>query len=108
MARAGLCPRILTSIPTQMLSNRSAFWETSLPETLRTMYSALGEGVVPVIRAHSCHPLLSRACPGRHFAAASLFIHCASVLHVFDIMPPKDANGNPVVMKYRPNDDIVS
>ena len=49
-----------------------------------------------------------RICPGRHFAAASLFIYCASVLHVFDIMPPKDKNGNPVAMKYRPKDDLVS
>ena len=49
-----------------------------------------------------------RICPGRHFAAASLFIYCASVLHVFDIMPPKDENGNPVAMEYRPKDDLVS
>ncbi|KAM5542456.1 hypothetical protein V8D89_003915 [Ganoderma adspersum] len=49
-----------------------------------------------------------RVCPGRHFAAASLFIYCASVLHAFDIMPPKDKNGNSVAMEYRPKYDLVS
>ena len=67
MAHAGLCPRI----PTQMLSNRSASSETSLSETLRTMYLALEEGNrLPVLHAQPCHPLPSIACPGRHFAAA--------------------------------------
>ena len=49
-----------------------------------------------------------RICPGRHFAQASLFIYCASVLHVFDIMPPKDGDGNPVAMEYRAKDDLLS
>ncbi|KAM5542455.1 hypothetical protein V8D89_003914 [Ganoderma adspersum] len=49
-----------------------------------------------------------RICPGRHFAAASFFIYCASVLHVYDIMPPKDGDGNPVAMEYRAKDDLLS
>ena len=35
-------------------------------------------------------------CPGRHFAEASLFINIASVLHVFDILPPKDEHGRTI------------
>ncbi|KAH9852017.1 CyP450 monooxygenase [Lenzites betulinus] len=36
-----------------------------------------------------------RACPGRVFAEASLFITCASVLHALDISPPLDEFGVP-------------
>ena len=49
-----------------------------------------------------------RICPGRHFAQASFFIYCASVLHVFDIMPPKDRDGNPMPMEYKAKDDLLS
>ena len=49
-----------------------------------------------------------RICPGRHFAAASLFIYCASVLHVFDIMPPKDRGGNAMPVEYKAKDDLLS
>ncbi|KAI0794213.1 cytochrome P450 [Fomes fomentarius] len=41
-----------------------------------------------------------RICPGRHFAEASMFILCASVLFAFDIKPPVDENGHPVEIKY--------
>ncbi|KAI0361666.1 cytochrome P450 [Trametes cingulata] len=37
-----------------------------------------------------------RACPGRHFAVASIYIYVASILHVFNITPKRDAHGNPV------------
>ncbi|OBZ67685.1 O-methylsterigmatocystin oxidoreductase [Grifola frondosa] len=37
-----------------------------------------------------------RICPGRHLADASLFINVASVLHVYDIGPPLNANGEPI------------
>ncbi|KAH9944416.1 CyP450 monooxygenase [Epithele typhae] len=37
-----------------------------------------------------------RACPGRHFALASIFIYAASVLHTFEIHPKKDKVGNHV------------
>ncbi|KAI0374206.1 cytochrome P450 [Pilatotrama ljubarskyi] len=49
-----------------------------------------------------------RACPGRHFAVASIYIYVASVLHVFDIAsvlhvfdiaPKRDVSGNPVQVK---------
>ncbi|TBU34090.1 cytochrome P450 [Dichomitus squalens] len=35
-----------------------------------------------------------RICPGRYFAENGLFINVASVLHVFDISPPVDDQGN--------------
>ncbi|EJF57201.1 cytochrome P450 [Dichomitus squalens LYAD-421 SS1] len=35
-----------------------------------------------------------RICPGRYFAENGLFINVASVLHVFDITPPVDDQGN--------------
>ena len=56
----------------------------------------------------SSYVLYSRVCPGRHFALASIFIYCASVLHTFDVMPPKDENGNPVVMEYRRKYELAS
>ncbi|OCH93084.1 CyP450 monooxygenase [Obba rivulosa] len=34
-----------------------------------------------------------RICPGRHFANDTLYISMASILHVFDISPPVDAQG---------------
>ncbi|KAH9888978.1 cytochrome P450 [Cubamyces lactineus] len=36
-----------------------------------------------------------RICPGRHFAEATLFIMCASILHTMDIGPALDENGVP-------------
>nr|VWP01592.1 Uncharacterized protein [Ganoderma boninense] len=48
-----------------------------------------------------------RACPGNHFATASLFIYCTSVLHVFDIMPPKDKYGSPVALEYKAKDNLI-
>ncbi|KAI9058131.1 cytochrome P450 [Trametes sanguinea] len=41
-----------------------------------------------------------RICPGRHFADAGLFIAIASVLHVFEIVPPLDEDGRPVKVEY--------
>ncbi|KAI1792474.1 cytochrome P450 [Ganoderma leucocontextum] len=41
-----------------------------------------------------------RVCPGRHFAEASLFIHAASILHVFDITPALDTNGHPITIEH--------
>ncbi|OBZ67814.1 O-methylsterigmatocystin oxidoreductase [Grifola frondosa] len=40
-----------------------------------------------------------RICPGRHLADASLFINVASVLHVYNIGPPLDANGEPIQLE---------
>ena len=39
--------------------------------------------------------LLSRICPGRHFADSSLFLMIASILHVFVVEPELD-KGRPV------------
>ncbi|KAI9058209.1 cytochrome P450 [Trametes sanguinea] len=49
-----------------------------------------------------------RICPGRHFALASLFINIASLLHVFDITPPLDENGQPIRVKYEMSHGITS
>ncbi len=35
-----------------------------------------------------------RICPGRHLAAASIWIGIASVLSIFDLEKPRDVNGN--------------
>ncbi len=108
----GRCPGIPKSISTLVLSGQSVSWETSLPETPSTTYSASDEGAVlfalSFLAPSLSDVLVSRACPGRHFAAASLFIYCSSVLHAFDVMPPKDENGNPVAMQYRPKGDLAS
>ncbi|OBZ67591.1 O-methylsterigmatocystin oxidoreductase [Grifola frondosa] len=37
-----------------------------------------------------------RICPGRHFADTSLFINLATVLHLFDIAPAVDSNGEEI------------
>ena len=37
--------------------------------------------------------LADRACPGRHFADASLWLTMASVLATFDILPALDEQG---------------
>ena len=44
-----------------------------------------------------CDP---RICPGRHFAEASMFILCASVLFAFDIKPPVGEDGCPIKLEY--------
>ncbi|KAI0657956.1 cytochrome P450 [Cubamyces menziesii] len=42
-----------------------------------------------------------RICPGLHFVDISLFITCASILHVFHIGPPLDGDGEPVPVQPR-------
>ncbi|KAH9888994.1 cytochrome P450 [Cubamyces lactineus] len=42
-----------------------------------------------------------RICPGLHFTDMSLFIACASILHVFRIGPPLDEDGKPVPVQPR-------
>ncbi|KAI0752763.1 cytochrome P450 [Daedaleopsis nitida] len=49
-----------------------------------------------------------RICPGRHFAEASLFITIASVLHVFDILPPQDEYGHPVKIVPEMSDGLLT
>ena len=49
-----------------------------------------------------------RICPGRHFAEASLFIHVASALHVFDITPALDVNGRPIPIEHSQTPGFVS
>ena len=50
----------------------------------------------------------SRICPGRYFADDSLFLNVACVLHVFDIEPPLDDNGNPIRIEPRVTDGFLS
>ncbi|PIL37686.1 cytochrome P450 [Ganoderma sinense ZZ0214-1] len=68
----------------------------------------LGDNLPPRDPADYVFGFGRRVCPGRHFAAASLFIYCAALLHVFDIMPPKDEDGNTLVLEYSPRDSLVS
>lgn len=42
-----------------------------------------------------------RICPGRHFGMNGLFINVASVLHVFDITPPVDEEGQAIKIEPR-------
>ncbi|KAI0357497.1 cytochrome P450 [Trametes cingulata] len=49
-----------------------------------------------------------RICPGRHFAEGSLFINIAMVLHVFNIEPPLDHDGRPIVVEPRMCDGLMS
>ena len=49
-----------------------------------------------------------RICPGRYYAEAALFINTASVLHVFDIMPPLDQDGRPIRIEPRMTDGLVT
>lgn len=51
---------------------------------------------------------VDRICPGRYFALDSLFITVASVLHVFDISPPLDADGAPIPVKFEQTHGIIS
>ncbi|KAI1790237.1 cytochrome P450 [Ganoderma leucocontextum] len=48
-----------------------------------------------------------RICPGRHLAEATVFMVCASMLHVFDIKPPVDSNGVPVKVEYKVTNDTL-
>ena len=46
-------------------------------------------------------PECYRICPGRYFAEASLFILAASLLHVFQILPPVDERGVPKKLEHK-------
>ncbi|KAI0767315.1 cytochrome P450 [Fomes fomentarius] len=49
-----------------------------------------------------------RLCAGKHFAEASLFINVASMLHVFDITPPLDENGDPIAIRPAMSDGLLT
>ncbi|KAF5348483.1 hypothetical protein D9756_009666 [Leucocoprinus leucothites] len=50
-----------------------------------------------------------RICPGSHIALANLYMAAASILHLFDLLPPLDADGRPVEPKaVFSSDSIVS
>ncbi|PIL29261.1 cytochrome P450 [Ganoderma sinense ZZ0214-1] len=49
-----------------------------------------------------------RACPGRHFGDASVWLAVASILHVFDIRPPLDDNGEPVALTAKFTEGLLS
>ncbi|KAI0668327.1 CyP450 monooxygenase [Trametes maxima] len=48
-----------------------------------------------------------RVCPGRHLVDASVFLTCASILHMFTITPPLDGNGRPIQLEANMTTDLV-
>ncbi|KAM5536626.1 hypothetical protein V8D89_009721 [Ganoderma adspersum] len=48
-----------------------------------------------------------RICPGRYFAENGLFINVASALHVFDITPPVDENGEAIKITPQTTDGLL-
>ena len=70
---------------------------------------ATGEGESPTgAHIRSRRDRTFRICPGKHFADASLFINMATVLHAFDIGPPKDENGNAIHIEPKMTNGIMS
>ncbi|KAI1792486.1 cytochrome P450 [Ganoderma leucocontextum] len=61
----------------------------------------------PYFHAYEAH-VISRICPGRYFAEATLFINVACVLHVFDIGPPLGEDGRPIKIEHVQTDTLVS
>ena len=51
---------------------------------------------------------LRRICPGRDFALATLIITLASLLHVFNVGPPVDEQGHPILVARGITDGILS
>ena len=49
-----------------------------------------------------------RICPGRDFAVATLTIALASLLHVFNVDPPVDGEGNPISVERGMTDGVLS
>ncbi|KAF8189663.1 cytochrome P450 [Pholiota molesta] len=49
-----------------------------------------------------------RICPGRHMAAATVWLSIATILATFDIRPPKDASGNEIALNVEYTGDLVS
>ncbi|KAH9847899.1 cytochrome P450 [Lenzites betulinus] len=49
-----------------------------------------------------------RVCPGKYFAEDSLYLTVASILHVFDIGPPIDEAGQPIMIEYRLKDGLLA
>ena len=52
--------------------------------------------------------MTNRICPGRHLAEAGLFLNIAMVLHLFDISPPMDDDGNPVYIEPKLTNTVMS
>ena len=50
----------------------------------------------------------SRICPGCHLVEATVFIMCASILHVFDIGPELDQHGEPVPVRMKFNETSLT
>ena len=48
-----------------------------------------------------------RICPGRHLSAESLTLMTASLMAVFDIKAPKDANGQSMKVDLRTGSEII-
>ncbi|KAK7057918.1 cytochrome P450 [Favolaschia claudopus] len=52
--------------------------------------------------SHCSYGFGKRICVGRHVANRSLFIEMATILWIFNILPSKDHNGNPMLPDARP------
>ena len=50
----------------------------------------------------------TRICPGRHLSNNALFIFAASVLHVYNIKPATDSEGNPIQIEVNMTTGMVS
>ncbi|KAL1950194.1 hypothetical protein VTO73DRAFT_5317 [Trametes versicolor] len=68
----------------------------------------LRDGDIPLDSTAVAFGFGRRICPERYFALDSLFITVASVLHVFDISPPLDADGAPIPVKFEQTHGIIS
>lgn len=51
---------------------------------------------------------ISRICPGRHLANVSLFLNVASVLHVFNVQPAINEDGEPLSVDVDPITGLVA
>ena len=50
----------------------------------------------------------SRACSGKHFGDATVWITVASVLHAFNINPPLDERGETIVLTPKFEEGVLS
>ncbi|KAI0332174.1 hypothetical protein GY45DRAFT_504859 [Cubamyces sp. BRFM 1775] len=74
------------------------------PRSLYTRRTVAGGRARPRVD----HLRVRKACPGRHFADAMLFITIATVLHVFDVHPPLDEHGCPIEIKFEQSHGLLS
>lgn len=52
----------------------------------------------PKLQGHSVFGWGRRSCIGQEYAASQMLVVCAAVAYAFNILPPLDKNGKPVMM----------